>query len=246
MDQTIFVWEASTGKQQGAIRDDRKPLFQLVAAGDGRRVVASVDPGIIATYDSADGKRVSSFDAREQANASSKDAKVTVVLSPDGEMAAASADDGTVRLWNVPAKERIGADLSAHDGAISGLCLTPDKKTLVTADKHGEIKIWDLATREARKVKAGPTGEEKESIPAHKAGLLCLTVSPDGSRFATAGMDGAVKLWDLATGKLLREWEFKQPAVTGRSFVRSLAFTPDGKHLATANANTTAYLLDCP
>jgi hypothetical protein len=29
-------------------------------------------------------------------------------------------------------------------------------------------------------------------------------------------------------------------------FVRALAFTPDGKQVATANGNTTAYLLDCP
>jgi WD40 repeat protein len=61
----------------------------------------------------------------------------------------------------------------------------------------------------------------------------------DGSRFATASIkDGEVKLWETATGKELRQWT--------RILVNSLAFSPDGKYLATANANTTVYLLECP
>jgi WD40 repeat protein len=38
----------------------------------------------------------------------------------------------------------------------------------------------------------------------------------------------------------------KQPVHGDRYFVLSLAFTPNGKQLATANADATAYLLDCP
>src|SRR5262249_7632233 len=67
VDQTMFVWDATTGKQLGAIRDDRKPILQVVAAGDGRRVAAFVDSGLVATYATADAKRVGSFEAGEQA-----------------------------------------------------------------------------------------------------------------------------------------------------------------------------------
>ena len=78
---------------------------------------------------------------------------------------------------------------------------------------------------------------------------------PDGDRhmdilrLATAGSDSVVRLWNVADGKELRQWNFaasgqlRQP---DKGFVRTLAFTPDGKQIVTGNANTTLYLLDCP
>jgi hypothetical protein len=50
----------------------------------------------------------------------------------------------------------------------------------------------------------------------------------------------------VATGKELRSWDLRVPVQPEKPFVRGLAFTPDGKHVATANGNTTLYLLECP
>jgi WD40 repeat protein len=72
-------------------------------------------------------------------------------------------------------------------------------------------------------------------------------MSPDGTRFATVAMDNVIKLWDRASGRELRQWDLHLPLlIEPRPFVSALAFTPDGKQLATANADTTLYLLDCP
>ena len=71
-------------------------------------------------------------------------------------------------------------------------------------------------------------------------------MSPDGKRFATAHMDNVVKVWDVETGNELRSWDLRVPMQKNRPFVRGLAFTPDGKQVATANANTTVYLLELP
>src|SRR5205823_8248051 len=99
------------------------------------------------------------------------------------------------------------------------IALTPDKKTVITADEDGELKIWDIEKRESL-----------NTIQAHKTGLQSVVVSPDGSRFATTDKDGQVRVWETKTGNQLREWELKMA-------VRGFVFTPDGKHLVTANAN---------
>jgi WD40 repeat protein len=111
------------------------------------------------------------------------------------------------------------------------MVFTPDKTRLITGDEDGEIKIWDLKKREAVK-----------TFTAHKTGLLGIVISPDGSRFVTASPTGAgaeVKLWETDSGKELRSWDMP-------SSVRSMTFTPDSKHVVTANGDTTLYLLELP
>ena len=59
-----------------------------------------------------------------------------------------------------------------------------------------------------------------------RADVSTLAYSPDGSRLATAGMDGTVRIWDPATGKLLR-------AILGANHaIESLCWSPDGRMLA--------------
>jgi WD40 repeat protein len=64
-------------------------------------------------------------------------------------------------------------------------------------------------------------------------------MSPDGKRFATSGYDLQVKLWETNTGKELGHWDMG-------FMVYHLAFSPDGRRLATANSTTTVYVLDLP
>jgi WD40 repeat protein len=58
----------------------------------------------------------------------------------------------------------------------------------------------------------------------HSTWLTCVRFSTDDRSIAAADSDGLVRLWDVATGRLV--WE--KPQGTGRK----LAFSPDGKTLA--------------
>jgi WD40 repeat protein len=159
-------------------------------------------------------------------------------FSTDGTTAAVGYTDGLVRLWDVATKKRIGGDLKATDKEIMDLALTPDKKMLVTSDRSGQVKLWDLDRR-----KAVWTRE------AHKQKVVAVVMSPDGKHFATAAADNVVKLWERDTGKELRQRDLHVPVLAipdPKPFVRALLFTPDGKQLVTGNADTTLYLLDCP
>jgi WD40 repeat protein len=125
-------------------------------------------------------------------------------------------------------------DLQAHKNAIADLAFTPDKKNLVTADFTGEIKVWDLMK-----------GAATATIAGKGKSVVLMSMSPDGKRFAVATEDNIIRVYDLA-GKELRSWDLQVPGIKNRPFVRGMVFTADGKSLATANANTTAYLLECP
>src|SRR5690348_7084170 len=67
-----------------------------------------------------------------------------------------------------------------------------------------------------------------EVIGEHLLGTIALAWQPRGTRFATAGQDGAVALWDSVAGKAAKRWK---PAPTA---TQALTFSPDGETLATA------------
>jgi WD40 repeat protein len=74
-------------------------------------------------------------------------------------------------------------------------------------------------------------GSEKEAaiLAGHSGRVASIAFHPDGAVLASAGDDGAIKLWKLETGTLLQQILAHDEPITG------LAFSPDGKRLASAS-----------
>jgi WD40 repeat protein len=86
-------------------------------------------------------------------------------------------------------------------------------------------------------------GQERTKIEIvpnnpHSLGIKSAAVSRDGKRLVSGGRDNTVKLWDAATGRLLRTFE-------GHSdYVTSVAFSPDGARLLSGSDDKTLKLWD--
>ena len=236
----LKVWDTATGKEIRTIKDpgpsNQVPVMAVTP--DGKTVWTWVYQTTIESYDLENGKQRDSWTGSESQLTS-------LSFSPDGELAALGGLDGSVRIWNVSKKAKLltKGDQPLHQESIVDLVFTPDKKFLVTAGKDGLVKVWNvknLADNAPGKATA------VRSFAAHKTRIIALAMSPDGKRFVSAGADNTVKLWDTATGEEKRKWEFRVPVIPNKAFLRNIAFTPDGKHVVTANYNTTMYLLELP
>lgn len=118
-----------------------------------------------------------------------------------------------------PADSR--TELAGHDSWVAGISLFEDGQRAATGDFVGRVVLWSD--------RAG-TPKPQFAWEAHKGSIRKVSVSPDGELLATAGNDGAVRLWRTdVEGKLVHE-------LLGHDcHVYHVAFYPDGKSLVSAD-----------
>ena len=124
----------------------------------------------------------------------------------------------TLHLWNTRSRQMM-ADLPVDD-ACGGLAFAKDGRTLATLTARNVVlwRIPDLSRVAAYPVEVG-------TIPAASTSFAATS---DLSIAAYAGKSGTVCVIDLRNGKSL--WT----ATASKEFITALAFSPDGKTLATA------------
>ncbi len=152
---------------------------------------------------------------------------VAVDLTADGKTVAAGRGN-RVQVHDVASGREV-ASLGGHKDIIQSLRFAPDGKRLA-AGSYEYATLWDLSADPAK-----PPAEPRRFGP-HVFRVLAIDFSPDGKLMATGGGEpsrsGEVKLWDLASGALVRSLD-----ALHSDTVFALRFSPDGTKLATASAD---------
>ncbi len=154
--------------------------------------------------------------------------------------------DGRLIWWDVGHAARVPADghagrvshdLAAHNGWVRALTATPDGALVISAGDDMLVKLWDAASG---KLVRTLEGHAKASPQHFVTALYALAVSPDGKHLASADRIGAVRVWEIPTGKTVQQFDVPilytfDPRQRKRSIggIRSVAFSADGRHLAT-------------
>lgn len=159
-----------------------------------------------------------------------------VALAPDGSVLAVGVGQWgpALHLWRITPGGLRRVDAPEVEQA-RRLAFAPDGKTLAVSDGRDAIRLLDLTET----VPSERAILEGHPLQGSSGALSSLTFDGEGSRLLSAGRDGRVVIWDAATGALLQEWRLP-------GLVRQAVFASDGRHVATANGNGTAYILRIP
>jgi WD40 repeat protein/tRNA A-37 threonylcarbamoyl transferase component Bud32 len=216
----------------------RQPVTGVVFSPDGKHVASCAADGAIMVWEFADEHQRIKLEDHSTPIAS-------IAFSPDGMRLASGSADGLVKVWNVAHGAGIVGDrclctMSEHSGAVNAVAYSSDGRTLVSAGDDQSIRIWSSASLD---------GKQKPQLMRilHAPGgrVVSVALSPNGRLLASAQRGGNearqvadVDIWDLARSAA-------QPISTlhhHHDNVSCLAFSPDGRFLATASFDETVKL----
>ena len=200
-DGTARIWELEPGSARVRFDVDVSDSMTPYVAYHPARPIAFVSGNPVITaglWDSEKGNRVHQWTGEQ-------------IWPNQPNSVFAVFADSILRVVDLSTTEPL-ADFDFARGQIDAVRLSTDGRVAAIQERAGSTWIWNIET------------DSKLELP-HQAAVNELAVSPNGEILATAHADGLMSLWDMATGKQLRQVRHDGP-------VKYVEFDSAGTRLA--------------
>ncbi|KAG8741982.1 hypothetical protein FRC10_002140 [Ceratobasidium sp. 414] len=163
---------------------------------------------------------------------SGSDDAYPVALSPDGRYLL-SSHANTIQLWDTRTGVPVGNPLYCPSG-FDTVAFSPRNHRIISASFDRTLRIWS-------KGYDGAHYKPRESFPQ----ISSVALSPNGDRIISGhrtfslAKDCIFRLWDAHTGALILA-----PALDYYGTACCVAFSPDGRHIASGLANGKVIICD--
>ena len=180
---------------------------------DGKRVVAVLDKGGAAVWDTATRGLVRKLTTRPAYGYN------LAALSPDGTRMA-TAKYGAVSVWDVATARRIARMQARSLGYMFRLEFSPDGRFLLAVTENNLVYVWRAAS-----------GERVSLLHGHTAAIPTARFSADDSQVLTGADDQTARIWDTGTGEPVA-------VLSGHTNdILSAEFSHDGRFVETTDAD---------
>ena len=260
-DRIVRLWDAATGKELRSLSGHRKAVVRLAYSPDGKLLAAGDRDGEIVFWDPATGEELDRFSRYDDGALNELRA---LAFSPNGKLLAA-AHGYTIDLWDIAT----GKPLPSVPGdmrEVYSVAFSPDSKTLAAGTGHGIFMCQPGTGKEGRRIReacvfavaffpdgkrlaagtgddvlilGAESGEELQRPRELRSWSMRLAIAPDGKSLACTGSNyDRIAVCDLTTNGV-------DVLGSGRQVeIHDLAFSPNGRRLATAGADNRIRMWD--
>jgi WD40 repeat protein len=187
----------------------------LAFSPDGKKLAVVHDRERIQIWDTATRKQVAEAMIPPSAIAGN-DPHYAVSFSPDGRTVVLETKRGEIHRWDTRSLTPLPALKAARATYIRGVCWSGDGRTILAAASNGLVHRWDAKTGK-RSPDDGYNGPPR------------FALTPNGSHLVVGDRAGRIDVWDLATGRVVRQ--LHQGRDEGHALV-CLPVSPDGRRVA--------------
>jgi tricorn protease-like protein len=220
-DATARMWDFKTGNEVKRYTHT-KDVNGLALSRDANNLLTGSDDEKVYLWNVNTGEQLKRFTGHSNY-------VYAVAFSPDGRYVASGGVDKTVRVFDLNGGQLVKT-FDGHTESVTNVAFTSDSR-FVLSSGDSSIHLWDLTS--GKEAPRRFDGQHSGRIPA-------MALSADGRRLATGGDDRTVKLWDVATGKMLHSFAGHTDTVL------CVAFSHDGRRIASGGFDRTVRVWNMP
>lgn len=222
-DKKVILWDVATGRPLRELRGHQNIVFGITFSADGSQLLSASADKTLRLWDVASGVTRRIYQGHTAALRS---------VARHGYTLYTAADDTTVRRWSLATP---GQWVWETGEPAKSAAIAPHGRMVAVGLESGALRLYGV-----------PQGQVLGGVDdAHgDSGIKRIAFDADGSLLTTGGMDSKAKLWRVEGAGHSVKLILVHTLEDHRDVVHAVAFSPDGRTLATASYDGKVGLFD--